>query len=243
MKKLFGMSCVLALAAMMTAVGQEARRFGNFPSITVQGQGEVSAKPDFATVRLGAEAQADTAADAQKAVNEVLNAALEAVQELGVEEKNIRTTGLNVYPVYANQRPNTMRDDDPRIAGYRASNVVQVELSDLELVGKVVDAGMKAGLNRVEGIDFELRNDLPHRQEALRKASREARAKAEAIAEAMDVQLGSVLSVHEGGGEAIPYAPRMGRMATMAMAAESTPVQPGEIRLQETVSVTYSMRR
>lgn len=206
------------------------------PIITVQGTGQVSAKPNRANVRFGAEVQTDTASEAQSQVNALMKQALEAIKGMGIEEKNIRTVGLNLHPVYTNQR-RSANAEEPRLSGYRASNTLQVQVDDLDLVGKVIDAGIKAGLNRLESLEFQIKEELPHRKQALRSAVSDAREKAMAIAEAMDARLGRVQSVMEGGGGVIPMGPRMGRMAM-----ESTPIQPGELQIEESVTITYEIR-
>ena len=246
MKRIVVFSLICSFAALHT-FSQPARpqgppAFHPPPSITVQGRGEVSAKPDRASVRLGAEVQAENAKDAQAQLNELMNAAIKAVKDAGIPEKSIQTTGLNLYPVYSNPRPRPVgaQTEEPRITGYRASNILQVQVDDLDLVGKVIDAGIEAGVNRLEGINFGLKNDLSHRQRALESATIQARQKAEAIARAMDARLGKVQAVIEGGGEISPMQPRFARMAAMDM-AESTPVQPGELQIQETVMVTFDI--
>jgi uncharacterized protein len=97
---------------------------------------------------------------------------------------------------------------------------------------------MESGANQIETISFELKNDLPARQEALRRAVAEGRGKAEAISEAMGVSLTSVLEVVEGGVQVI--RPHM-EFARMAYAAPDTgaPVEPGEIRLEASVTIRF----
>ena len=70
------------------------------PTLTVTGTGESFGTPDRAVVRLGAVAQATQAADAQKQVAEVVAKTVEAVKQLGVDEKNIRTAGASVTITY-----------------------------------------------------------------------------------------------------------------------------------------------
>src|SRR5690349_10160572 len=75
------------------------------PSLTVTGQGEASADPDLAVVRLGATAQAEEASRAQEQVNEIMKRATQAVRDRGVGEKQIGTAGIALSPVYSQPRP------------------------------------------------------------------------------------------------------------------------------------------
>jgi uncharacterized protein YggE len=210
------------------------------PTLTVMGRGEVMAAPDRAVVRLGAQAQAADAAAAQSTVNQTITKALADLRKLGIEQRSIQTAGLNLFPVYAPHRPGS-ESDEPRVTGYRAANTIQVALDDLALVGKVIDTGVAAGVNRLEGVTFELRNDLPQRSEALRRAIEEAKSKAKTMAPALEVKLGRLREVVEGGISIEPPQPILAKAERFAMSATSTPVQPGELRVEATVTLRYEI--
>jgi uncharacterized protein YggE len=209
-------------------------------TLTVTGNGEAAARPDQATVRLGATAQAENAAAAQTTVNATMQKAIEAIQKTGVERTDIRTSGLTLHPVYAPQKPETATE--PRIVAYRASNTIEATVKKMELVGDVVDAGLNAGANRLEGVSFGLQNDLFQRKLALTEAAKEAREKAQTIARALDVQLGDVREVVEGGVSVLPQREYFGGARMMAADAVRTPVEPGEIRVHASVTVHYDLR-
>lgn len=214
------------------------------PSLTVTGQGEASADPDLAVVRLGATVQAQEASRAQEQVNEIMKRATQAVRDRGVGEKQIGTAGISLSPVYSQPRPPRVDEapEAPRIVGYRASNVLRIEVTNLSNVGKVIDAGVGAGANEIQGVSFELTNDADAKGRALRAAARSARAKADALADATGVHLASVYEISESGVSFIPPpAPRY-RMAAMAVATE-TPVQPGQVRVEANVTIRYRITK
>lgn len=210
------------------------------PSLAVTGNGEVWADPDEAIVRLGATAQAPTARAAQAEVNRIAGAVRSALAAAGVAEERLQTSELSLHPVYAHPGPRDAPDQEPRIVGYRASNVVSVRLSEMERVAAVIDAGLGAGANRLEGLSFTLADDRGARQEALRRAVRAAQEKAQAIAGALGVDLGPVLEASEGSMAVQP--PPYG-LQRMAMAAEgampATPVESGQVQVRAEVSVRY----
>ena len=70
------------------------------PLLTVNGEAELAAAPDLAVVRLGVEAQAKTAADAQRQVNATGAAIARALGDAGVEASAVQTGGLTLGPVY-----------------------------------------------------------------------------------------------------------------------------------------------
>jgi uncharacterized protein YggE len=246
MKTFFGM---LLAVSVLTQIGvaQDAENGptrGPRREIVVTGNGEITAAPDLAIVRLGATIQSAQANDAQAKVNEIIQAGLEVIEKLNIPKRFIKTSRLSLTPVYANQRPDPSGETrEPRIIAYRANNTIEVTLEDISRVGKVIDAGIKAGANELQGVSFSLRNDLPQRTEALTQAAREAQTKAETIAKALSLRLGSVSEVQENGVHIMPQNEYFGG-ARMAMAgAVRTPVEPGEIKIQAAVTVHYQISR
>ena len=208
------------------------------PMLVVTGDGEVTATPDEAYVRLGIVRQAAAAQAAQDQANAVAQQILNEIKKLGVVPEKIQTARLVLSPVYAPRSPESR--DAPRIVAYNASNTVTVRLEDLSLVGPVIDAGLKAGANQLEGVQFGLRNEMPSRQQALKQAVNEARGKAEAMAEALHVNLGEVLEVSEGPSISPRFeAPLGGRVFAAAQADVATPVSPGQLDVSATVTIRY----
>jgi len=238
---LLALSGALLLGAAPHAWSQEERpmrpRPSNESTLNVSGQGETQAAPDRATVRLGAQAQGNDATTAQNEVNVVLQAALTRIRALGIEEKRIRTENLSLFPTYENQKPGDQ--NTPRITGYRASNVLAVEVENLALVGRVIDSGLAAGINTIEGVSFDLKNEDAARSQALERAVAQARRKAETLARALGMHLDGVVEVTESGVSVAPPQP-MYRQAMMAMDA-ATPVQPGEVNVSASVTIRYRL--
>ena len=158
------------------------------PVLIVSGNASVMAVPDQATVRLGIVRQAAVAQTAQDQANAAAQEILNAVQKAGVPANQIQTARLVLTPVYAPRGPESR--DAPRIVAYNATNTISIRLDNLSMVGAVIDAGLKAGANQLEGVAFGLRNDLPSRQQALKQAVEEARSKAQDMADTLRVGLG-----------------------------------------------------
>ena len=210
------------------------------PSLTVSADGEARVSPDEATVRLGVFAQAPTARDAQNQVNKTAGAILEAVRRLGIPADHIQTSELNLGPVYGQGRPDR-EPQEPQIVGYQASNVVSIQVEQLDKVGPVIDAGLAAGANRLEGVTFGLRDDHKARAEALTRAVEEARVKADALARALKVRLVRILEVAEGGIAVTPQPfMKAGRMA-METAMADTPVSAGQVGVSASVTVRWEI--
>jgi uncharacterized protein len=236
MRKLIAVPLLsLALAAPLAAQTAQGAP-DDVPVLTVSGSGQSHAAPDEATVRLGVLAQATTAREAQDRVNRTAGAILDALRKLGIPAERIQTSNLNLGPQYAQGRSEAA----PRITGYQASNSVSVRIDDLAKVGPVIDAGLAAGANNLDGVEFGLRDDGAARAAALTDAVRSARGKAEALALALKVRLVEIVEVAEGGvaiSQPQPFRGRAMAMASEAMAA--TPVAAGEVGVDANVTVRW----
>jgi uncharacterized protein len=177
---------LVALALAAAALPASAHDPGPAPpSVVVNGAGQVREAPDQAVVRLGVEAQATQAREAQQRANAVAQRIAEGLRALKIPAENVQTSELYLSPLYQQPRPepDASKPVEPRVVGYRASNVVSVRLDDLAQVGPAIDAAIAAGANRVEGVDFQLRDDLGarprqgrgHRRRARRRAGARAR--------------------------------------------------------------------
>jgi uncharacterized protein YggE len=227
---MYAISTLLLFLAWQTAVVPTP------PMLVVTGNSQVFVTPDQATVRLGIVRQSANAQTAQEQANVVAQEIRTTIAKVGVPPSQIQTTRLVLSPVYAPRSPDSR--DAPRIVAYNATNSVSVRLENLSVIGPVIDAGLKAGANQLEGVQFGLRNDLPSRQQALKLAVEEARSKAQTMADALRVNLVEVLEASEGGVSILAdsFEPAAGRV--MALTAE-TPVSPGQIRVNANVTIRY----
>jgi uncharacterized protein YggE len=204
--------------------------------LVVNGNAQVMAAPDQAIVRLGIVRQSANAQAAQEQANAVGQEILNAIRRLGIAPQQVQTSRLILSPVYAPRTPESR--DAPRIVAYNATNSVAVRVEDLSLVGSVIDAGLKAGANQLDGVQFGLKNDLPSREQALKEAVQEARSKAQVMADALRVNLVEVIEATEGGVSILPQAEQVAFAARLAAAPE-TPVAPGQIQVQANVTIRY----
>lgn len=204
-------------------------------AITVSGVGEATARPDQATISFGTEAQAATAAEAQSQNAERINSVTAAVRAFGIPAENIQTTSVNLSPV-RNQAGTTT-------IGYRASATINVKIPGVDQTGQVIDTATQAGASQVYGIQFSLRDPGALRAEALRRAVADARRRADALADALGVQITGVDGVVEAGASAPPpvRSPQPAAAAAPGVGGGAAPnVEPGELTVRAGVSVTYT---
>jgi uncharacterized protein YggE len=226
------------VAVLATSAFAQQSREAAPPVLIVSGNAQAEAAPDEATVRLGFVRQEPTAQAAQDQANRIGQSILSEIAKLGIPAAQIRTSRLTLTPIYA-PGPRSDSRDAPRIASYSASNQISVELTNLSQIGPVIDSGLRAGANQVDGIQFRLKDDLPVREQALKKAVAEARRKAETMAEALNVRLLGVQEVSESGSSIMPRGEGGGFATMAAREVASTPVSPGQIEVNVSVTVKY----
>lgn len=205
------------------------------PTVTVTGHGETSAAPDVARISLGVETQAAEASAALDANNKAMQQLISTLTQQGVAEKNIQTSSFDISPVYRHDDP--QRNGAPQVSGYRVSNQVQVKVTNLDSLGKLLDQVVRVGANRIHGIQFDVENADELTDKAREKAIENARRKAELLASAAGAKVGRPLQIQESSGGGQPPQP----MFRMAMAAESVPVAQGEQQLAADITVTYEL--
>jgi len=225
------------LAGLVLVAGTSwAEEDASARSISIDGQGEVSLPPDVAFVRIGVVAENESAEVAQSEVNRIVTRILDELRKAKIEQADLQTVELQIFPVYANERISS-GGESPRIQGYRASNVVRVTVRDLTRVGGVIDAALGAGGNRVDGVEFSLKDDRPARREALQLAVADGRTKAAAIGEALGVKLGALRSLREAGSVPGPFP----EARMMSNADSGASALPGQIRVQARVTMEYEI--
>ncbi len=229
----FGAALAAALLIGTAAPAQEPPRL-----ITVTGSAEVEVPPDLATITAGVEIEAESAANALAEAAAAMAEVLAAISASGVAPADVQTTQLGLDPVWADppELPQEGGTAQPRVTGYRASNMVTLRLRAVNELGAVVDAVTSAGANRLFGIGFALADPEARRDEARRLAVADARAKAELLAEAAGVTVGQVRSIREGGTGSGP-----GPFAAREQMAMDMPTAPGSIAVAAEVEVVFAL--
>ncbi len=204
------------------------------PSLNVSATGSVSAAPDRATVTAGVVSEGKSAREAMINNATLMTTVFEELETAGILKRNIQTSQLSLQPRY------DYRDRQaPKISGYEARNTVTVKSENLDSVGTMLDALVKAGINNINGIQFSVADPKNAMAEARSEAIKEARAKAEAMAAAAGVQLGPLLSLNESN---FSPDPRPMMMASRSFDSEvSTQISVGEQSLQVTVNMRYAI--
>jgi uncharacterized protein YggE len=208
-----------------------AQAQGPPPFVRAVGSATVPVKPDKAVIQFSVVTTAATAQDASTQNANQVTAVLAALTGLLGPNANIQTLSYSLSPNY-----NFPQNQPPVLTGYTASNTVQVTVTDLSVIGKVIDTGVQAGANRVQGLQFGLQDDQPSRQQALKMATSQAKSHADAMASGLGLHTGAAISIQEG--TAVTPQPVLLGAATPSA---TTPVETGVVNVQASVTLEVAI--
>lgn len=244
---------VLALLALFLLVSAWDTAFGRdisdpYNTITVEGTGTVAMVPDTARITFTVMESATEVGAAQDAATNRTESALGALDELGVEERDVKTLSYNVSPKYEYPQqicyPGMVCPPagSPRISGYDVSQTVQIKVRDTAKAGDVLAALGALGVQNISGPEFVVDDESELKSEARAEAIEEARAKARELAGDLGVRLGKVVSFYEGGNDPYGYGKGGDMMMESAVVNRAPTLPVGENETEITVSITYEIR-
>lgn len=244
MQKLFRMSAIfliLAVAVVGTAAAASDST-DNDNVIFSTGTGKVIGTPDRAQVTFSVQTE-NTDVKAAQAENALkMNKVIDALTGSGIPRDALKTTGYNIYPVYEESSGIL----GSKVKTYRVTNTLTVTLHDVSKTGEVIDVAVANGINQADTIQFMLSEQQQQvlRTEALKEAVTRARADADTVAAAMGTNVTGVKNAQIDAGYSPVYFQNYQYDAVGASmkSASPTPVQPGDITVTATVSVTYNIR-
>jgi len=228
----------LLIVALLFSAGAPAEPAPAPRTIAVGGTAQVTIEPDIAYINMSVVKRDPSVTAAQQAAGEVTNRVLGLLDRLGVDRRQVNTTGAQIRPDY---RWNRDRDEQ-ELLGYIVERNIRVELRDLQTLGLLIEQASTAGINQLSAPQLDSTRRREAYRDALKLAVADARANAAVIAAAAGGTLGDTLSI--GAGQAArPPDPRLRLQADATMARESVPESftPGELKFTATVNAIYEL--
>jgi len=204
--------------------------------ITVQGTGSVSLAADNGYINMSVVTDAPRPADAMSLNNEATSRVFDSLTRLGIKKNEIQTQGLRLTPKYF-----YAEKQEPKLVGYTVTHTIQITVCKIADTGKVLDAVIKDGANRVDSVSFGLSEEK--KKDALavarKQAAQQAIEKAELYLGAFNLKSKELKSMSEQAD----YGRRTAYSADLR-AASSTPtnVEGGEIQVSVTVSTVWETK-
>jgi uncharacterized protein len=215
--------------------GEERCRLPKIVKTT--GTAEIKITPDRAVIRVGVERQSATAKNAKAAVDTASRKILAAFKAATIDEKDIQTAYLDLQPTsYYEKRV--------RINNFTATQSLSVTIHDLSRLDNVMDAVMSAGANRIDGIEYQSSEQRKYRDQARDEATKAAKEKAVALAQALGNQVGKTYSIEEVQ-QWDGYSVMGGLNANVAQERNAAPpppsTAPGQLTVTASVIVSFDL--
>lgn len=232
------LACVACLLAGRTVMASEGENMKQ--TISVNGSATASVEPDLVSVRFGVQTEAKSSQAALGSNADLMQSVTDALKSVGIDKDEISTSSFSIHAVYENHQE---REGGPRrqvLTGYRVSNILSVETEKLGKVADIIDTAVAAGVNRVDGVNFLLSQEVLSRlkDQLIEAAVLNARSKALLALSPLDHEITGVKSISLSENYATPMrmsdAPRM----EMALSAP-TQIFSSDQDVRTSVQVTF----
>ncbi|MCL7396903.1 MAG: SIMPL domain-containing protein [Thaumarchaeota archaeon] len=216
---------------IQSSIKEESNLSYTKTTLTVVGYGLVRYNPDSLSVSFTMVGQGTSAEEALTRCSEKTVAVINLLKSLGISEEDMKTSYINVYPVY------DWEAKPPRIIGYQAEYSLSVVVRDIQMAGKVIDNAVKAGADRINGVTFTLSSGKEDelKMEAIKAAVEDARAKANIIAKTLGLKILSIESISLSSIEVPTPIP----LYREQVATATIPILPSQGEITATVTLVY----
>ena len=219
---------LVSFVGLDAAAAQEQR----IRTLSVTGRG-VEAIPTTQTqVALGVEVQGKTAAEVQQEAARRSSAVVALLRSRQVQK--LETTGITLSPNYSYE------NNQQRLIGYIATNTVSFRLNT-QSAGTLLDDAVQAGATRIQGVSFVAADSAIEQaqKQALKKATQDAQAQADAVFSALNLKRGEILNIQVNGASPPPPMYRQVAASRLAGADATTPVVGGEQQIEASVTLQF----
>ncbi|MCL2611428.1 MAG: SIMPL domain-containing protein [Defluviitaleaceae bacterium] len=217
MKKLF-LAAIFTIALATTA----------YASISVTGAGTITVEADIAVINLGVRAQNEDVAVALAESAEAIARITDLLAGQGISQ--VSTSNFNIWESWG------MSERGESLTLMEVNNNLTVVLNDLSLINEIIELGVQAGANNI-WVSFENSNAEYYRERALELAITNASRRAHVMANALNRQLGDVVTVLDEG---MFFAPVSFGMDSRAGAQAATHIaHPGQVQISASVRITF----
>lgn len=229
-------------------------------TVSFTGEGKVSAKADLAGISFSILTEAATSKAAQDDNSRKSQKVVDYLKQQGIADKDIKTSGYNVYPQYSNPQPCPLQYMEPeypgetrpsypcadnvqKITSYQVIQSFDLKVRDLNKVGTLLDGLVSQGANQVNNLGFQIENQEALKDQARQIAIADAKAKARNLQGQLGIRLGRIVNYYEGGNYPVYMMEAKGGIGMGGGGVAPAPSIPsGENEIIVNVTVTYQIR-
>lgn len=239
-KKLLGWAglalMILAGVFLVVKTSQEYNTATTTNTVSFSGEGKVLAKPDVAIIDLSIVTEATTSKAAQTTNSTRSKAVTDFLKNQNIDEKDIKTTGYNIYPQYDYTNGRSV------LKGYQVNETIEVKVRDLTKTDDVLAGVVSAGANQIGSLQLTIDNPDQLKAQAREDAIKAAEDKAKVLEDQLGIRLGRIVNfMEEGSTPLIRYAvPTMGM--GMGGGAAQPEISAGQNEIVSDVTITYQIK-
>ncbi|WP_314335164.1 SIMPL domain-containing protein [Capnocytophaga sputigena] len=200
------------------------------PTVEVVGEGIVYATPDMVNISISIEKEGLDLKNLRQKNGEAVAQVLQLLsKELPME--NFQTSYVSLY-----------KDDYNKLNKYRVVQNINIKLEDISKYDNLMNAIFDAGVNRIDGISFGVKNKEKLLQEARVAAIDDARKKALLYAVSLDQNIGKAIKIREVNSHFNDIQPveRMSKMSLGSTGSDNT-LAVGKIAIEAQVNVAFEL--
>lgn len=208
--------------------------------ITVTGEGEIYAKPDVGVIDISVKTENKDVSKASDENNLKMNDIIDMIKSQEVEEKDIKTSGYNINPIYQWEDKTGKRS----LTGYEVTQSINVKIRDLSKVGNIISQATEKGANSVGNLYFIIDNDDQLKADAKKLAIEDAKKKAKELERTLGVRMVRIVNFSDN-----TYNPTYSSYDygySGAIKLESSVAAPtistGQNKITSTVVITYAIQ-
>lgn len=242
MKKLLSTALILTLASTLSVCAYENKEERGYISVNAQVNKEYA--PNIAKIRFYVETENKDLKIATDENKKTTQKALDAVKALLSTTKGdmIQTINFSASPQYE------YRNKIKTFMGYKVTNGFQVTLKNVDVLGKVISAGLNNGANRVGDLNFSLDDNEKACNELIKEATSIVKTRAQVVAQASGSQIEGVKSLNASCNGNSSYQPRYELMNSKMMdsasagVSEAMPTEMGTIKMYASANAMYYVK-
>ena len=202
------------------------------PTVEVVGEGIVYVTPDMVNISISIEKEGLDLKNLRQKNGEAVAQVLQLLsKELPME--NFQTSYVSLY-----------KDDYNKLNKYRVVQNINIKLEDISKYDNLMNAIFDAGVNRIDGINFGVKNKEKLLQEARVAAIDDARKKALLYAVSLDQNIGKAIQIREVNSHFNDIQPveRMSKMSLGSPAnGNDNTLAVGKIAIEAQVNVAFEL--
>ena len=202
------------------------------PTVEVTGEGIVYATPDMVNISISIEKEGLDLKNLRQKNGEAVAQVLQLLsKELPME--NFQTSYVSLY-----------KDDYNKLNKYRVVQNINIKLEDISKYDNLMNAIFDAGVNRIDGISFGVKNKEKLLQEARVAAIDDARKKALLYAVSLDQNIGKAIQIKEINSHFNDIQPveRMSKMSLGSPAnGNDNTLAVGKIAIKAQINVAFEL--